>query len=160
MTRESPASELKIGKKEKVVGWSKTFKTSFVRWNIIIFQSTLELTCQAHTVLRKGSILAPIMACSELANPAIIWNKNNWPDPATAWLGICFVSLLTVLIVTSCKKRLKSIMPMSLGRAFPSGHQGRKEVFRCRFPQKGTETQPGKPKAGLKRDNLVLLENC
>lgn len=51
-------------------------------------------------------------------------------------------------------------MPMSLGRAFPSGHQGGKEVFRCRFPQKGTETQPGKPKAGLKRDNLVLLENC
>ena len=107
-------------------------QTSFVRWNIIIFQGNGRLTCQACTVLSKGSILAQIIANSELVNPTIICSKNNWPDPVTAWLGICFVSLLTVLIVTSWgekAERLKSIMPVSLGQAFPSEHHSRKRPF-------------------------------
>lgn len=140
MTHESPYSDLtessKTTKKSERLNKDMTFKSSFVRLNFIILQTAGRLTCQACTISSKSSILAQIMARTKLVNPAIIWNKNNWPDPVTAWLGICFVSLLTVLIVTSWgekAERLKSIMPVSPGKAFPSEHHSW-EVFRCRFP--------------------------
>lgn len=49
-------------------------------------------------------------------------------------------------------------MPVSLGRAFPSEHHSKKRSLGADSHQNGTEEQPGKPKAALKRDNLILLE--
>lgn len=57
----------------------------------------------------------------------------------TAWLGICFVSLLTVLIVTSWgekkkKKRTEIYYANVTWASIPIGTSQQKRVFRCRFP--------------------------
>lgn len=104
------------------------------------------LTHQACTILSKDSILAQIIAHSELVNPGIIWSKNNWPDPLTAWLEICFVSLHTVLIVTSWGEKaeeLKSIMSLQChwDQPFTSRHHSRKRPLGADSHQNGGDSQ-------------------